>query len=345
MDSHSKQDEIDSYTQLRSEEIVDIARKFGIQDIAQHYPLKEGQTNSSYVLHTSQGVYVLTACDSEVLNTKADEKTSSGVQGLGIENLVALLRILEEHNFPTSRLVPSEEGNFIVKSPIRSIRDKYKGTRSIILKEYLEGQVLNNLTPGMLSQLGETIAQLHQIAPPGFLSIAYPYGIKAFPEVTELDVQHEYIEWLREKSKYLRESLCPNLPRGLVHGDMFPENIIFDCENIKAIIDFEESSNDFCIFDIGVAIIAACIERENVSVEKIRALVDGYQKIRPLEQEERNALKDFVEYAAVAVSFWRFRQYNVLKMRLARRRSYEEMVKIADNVHSLPQIKFMSAVF
>ena len=76
LDSQLKQDEMDSYTQLRSEEIVDIARKFGIQDIAQHYPLKEGQTNSSYVLHTAGGVYVLTACDSEMLNTKSDEKTS-----------------------------------------------------------------------------------------------------------------------------------------------------------------------------------------------------------------------------------------------------------------------------
>ena len=131
-------------------------------------------------------------------------------------------------------------------------------------------------------------------------------------------------------------------------------------DQFRALIDFEEACHYYFVFELGMAIVGTCarsegvegkkVESEEVEGEKIdfakaRALVGGYQKVRPLAQLEKASLQMFVRYAATATSYWRFNQYNVANPSEALAGHHWGMVKLAQHVTDIPSTEFLELVF
>jgi len=181
-------------------------------------------------------------------------------------NLANLLIYLTDRGIRTSRVVvPPEE-------PIVILHDG----KPVMLKHHVDGDIAANLTGDLLVQLGEEMARLHEISAPSYLPESFPYGRSYFPEVINSNLDHAYIDWL---------------------------NMIVKGDQLMAIIDFEEACHYYRSFDLGMVIVGACRNREGISFRKAKQFLRGYQNDRTLEPVERESLKAFAVYAAVATSF------------------------------------------
>lgn len=317
------------YTQLNQQDIQSLADNYDLK-IVEFSPLDGGNGNSSYILKTQQASYVLTVCDDK----EFDEVFKMG----------QLLLLLEAHNVPCNRLISP------VNSEILTTFATADGVKPVMLKDYIEGQVVEQLDETMLSQVGRQAARLNQIPSPDYLPTNHPYGRQLFPRVVGLNIDAKYESWLAEEIDYLDQHIAANLPRGLIHGDLFYDNLLFDPLSgmpggFKAIIDFEEACHYHLIFELGMGILGACVNDITVDLDKARALVDGYQQVRPLAQIEKESLQLFVRYAAVATSYWRFNKYNIEEPSEDRAGHHWQMVQIAKEVAEISTTRFFDAIF
>ncbi len=197
----------------------------------------------------------------------------------------------------------------------------------------------------MLRQIGSSMAQLHQIPVPNYLPKFHPYGLQVFPTVIgkKLDTEYEY--WLKGRLQFLKKNLPENLPQGLIHGDIFFDNVLFEDAEIKAIIDFEEACHYYLIFDLGMGVLGLCRTGGKIDLTKTRALIEGYEQIRFLDFMEKEFLQFFIEYAAIATSWWRFWKHNIYSPNPNLSNKHWEMVKVAKEVEILTKEHFLSFVF
>ena len=304
------------YAQLDRSAVEGLARRFGIGDITAFSVMDGGRENTSYCVETSSARYILTLWDQKSLRHAT--------------NLANLLVYLTDQGIQTSRVVvaPNE--------PIVVLHDE----KPVMLKRYVDGDVTANLTGNLLVQLGEEMARLHEIPAPSYLPQSFPYGRSYFPEVTNSNLGHPFIDWLSEKMSYLQKRIPQHLPMALVHGDVFFDNVIVQDDQLMAIIDFEEACHYYRGFDLGMVIVGACRDRKGISFEKAGQFIRGYQKETTLQSIERETLKTFAVYAAVATSFWRFRQYHLLRPEPQFYDQHVEMQTLADTISKYPDSRF-----
>ena len=318
-----------TYTQLNQQDIQSLANNYDLK-IVEFSSLDGGNGNSSYILKTQQSSYVLTVCD----NKEFDEVFKMG----------KLLLLLETHNVPCNRLI------LPVNSEILTTFTTADGVKPVMLKNYIEGQVVEQLDESILLQVGIQVARLNKIPSPDYLPTSHPYGRQFFPTVVGLNIDAKYESWMAEEIDYLEQYIEANLPRGLIHGDLFYDNLLFDPLSgmpggFKAIIDFEEACHYHLIFELGMAILGTCVNDIVVDLNKARALVEGYQEVRPLVQIEKESLQLFVRYAAVATSYWRFNKYNIEEPGKDRASHHLQMMQIAKAVGEISKTHFFDAIF
>ena len=304
------------YARLDRTSVEGLVRRFGLDDIAAFSVLYGGSENTSYCVETNSGKYVLTLWDQKSLKHAT--------------NLANLLVYLTDRGIRTSRVVvpPTE--------PIVILHNE----KPVMLKRYVDGDITANLTGNVLGQLGEEMARLHEISAPSYLPKSFPYGRSYFPEVTNSNLCHAYIGWLSEKNNYLQKHILQHLPMALIHGDVFFNNMIVQGDQLMAIIDFDEACHYYRSFDLGMVIVGACRDRQGISFEKAGWFIRGYQKETTLQSIERETLKTFAIYAAVATSFWRFRQYHLRRPEPQLYDKHVEMQTLADTISEYPDLSF-----
>ncbi len=307
-----------AYTTLTPFEVRSLLSNYNLGKLADFIPMEGGQANSSIKIKTEKGVFILSVCDE-----KNDQE---------IRMLTCLLADLESRDFPTTRPVRTKTGDFLIS---------HEG-KPVYVKEFIHGQVIQFLSNDMVCQVGEIMATLHKMTPVKGIPEQFPYGIESFDDVLERGSQHSYIVWLEEKKKFLEQSLDPNMEKGFIHGDIFWDNLVFSQGTLTAVLDFEEACYYYRLFDLGMCSVGCCSLNGFIDMEKVKALLKGYQKNTPLIKNEKVQFKHFLEYAAVAGSFWRFRQYNIKHPDPNKVDTYLEFSALADQIHTMGQTEFMN---
>ena len=314
------QEHMANYTILQKEDIQKIIHFYGLT-IYSFEAIEGGAANSSYLLKASRGDFVLT-----VYNSKDWSE---------VIKLEKLLNYLAENKFFTTKLIPRIDGTYVSK--FQEI--------PVLIKRYIKGKVYKNLTNTMLRRTGEKLARLHEIPPLEYLPRRHSYGWQLFPQVIGKGIDLGYESWLADQHKYIKDHLSQKLPRGLIHGDLFYDNMLFQGNELQALIDFEEVCNYFLGFDIGMGIVGQCLDGVSVSLEKAKDFVSGYQRVRKLEKVEIENLQFFTEYAATATSYWRFWNYNIFIPTPDKQRSHRKMMQISENVSAIHPTDFQEAIF
>ena len=308
------------FANLGNSELNQIVNKFDIAHFKKSEPMKEGQVNYNYLLETEKEKYVLT-----IFNKKNYDE---------IITLVGILEHLSEKKFPSSKLVETVNGDLF---------DTYQ-KQYVIMKKYIEGEIIENLNEKQLFKVGKILAELHNIDVPSFVPDKYPYGIESFEQVYVKKAEdEEYIKWLQKKEKYLKENISNGLPKVLIHGDVFYDNLLWKNGMLAALIDFEYACNYYKIFDIGTAIIGNCIENEKINFQKAKSIIKGYRTLGRFDPKEIRQLKLFTEYAAIATSVLRFKLKGLINEKKSR--DYKEMMRTAENIHNFPKKEFIQGIF
>ena len=309
------------YTQINRKELERLVAQYDIGPLIDFEGLMAGQANSNFKLSTRTGNYILSVCD---------EKDFSEV-----EQLTGFLFYLEENGFKTTRVLKSKNGDRVVRH-----RNK-----PAFLKYFLEGAIPDEISEHKARRLGREIARLHQIKSPPGLPSRFAYGLECFGEVIDSFADSDYRLWLEAKMEYIEEAISPELPRSIVHGDIFYDNTLFNGDELVAVIDFEEACHYYRIFDLGMCAVGSCAEADGLDFGKTRSLVEGYAEIENLRKLEAESFQAFIVYAATAASFWRFRQYNLLFPNHGKSKTYKPMNIMADQLLAMPPDEFMRAIF
>ena len=289
-----------------------MAAAFGLH-VSAFTPFTSASSNANYLLETQQGRVVLTI----VAEAGADAAQETG----------RLLAHLAAHAFPTSRPISPLSG---------AVFAEYQG-RALLAKAYIPGAIVPFLDPVHLAQVGRAMANLHRIPPPPFLAGKLPYGRQEAERVCAQDIDPPFADWLSTRLPALEEALDPALPQGLIHADLFADNVLFSGANLAAIIDFESALDAPFVFDLGMAIVGLCAGE----TRRAAPLLRGYETLRPLQPGEKAALQQYAKYAATTVACWRFWQYHLNYRVPAYAEKHWEMVAIAEAIRRVPADQFL----
>lgn len=278
------------YTHLNQAEIASVLAAYGLPNLVAFKILSGGSENTNYLVETAEGKYVLSICEQKSVQQATE--------------LAELLEYLAKAGFQTSKVVRSLQRAAIV----------IRFGKPIIVKEYLEGIIQQDLSPTLLKMIGKELAKLHQIKAPTYLPNGLGYGIEQFNQVNRYAPHSEFAHWLKQIAAYIQPYLDLDLPKAFIHSDVFWSNIIIETEGPSIfIMDFEEAAHYYRIFDLGMTIIGTCAEGKTINLNKARYFLSGYQAEVPLLPQEWRALKAFTVYAGAAMTFWRHQNFKETK--------------------------------
>lgn len=294
------------YTTLSPIELDQIVSQYRIGTALKLEEIPGGFGNSNFKLTTTEGQYLLKICDEK-------DPAELNMQ-------IALLRHLYQHAYPTVYPIPTKNQKQLT----------HQTFGSVMLYPFLPGEQPQS-SPDTLVQLGEALAKLHHIPPIAGLP-RFAMGISQMtPFFTEVQgtqfATHPFVESLKLQLESMEPQLNASLPMGLLHGDLFLDNTLFDGDQMVAILDFEEGCYDTLLIDVGMTLIGCCYTLENrLNLEAAQRFLDAYNALRPLTESEWRCLDNFVHYAALSIAFWRFRQFNIRRPDPYRANTYQEMI-------------------
>jgi homoserine kinase type II len=271
------------YTDITEDELRDFMGAYDVGDILSYKGIAEGVENSNFLLHTSQAQFILTLYEKRV--DKRDLPFFLGLmQHLSMKGLNCPLPVLRRDGALLSELAG----------------------RPAAVITFLDGMWPRRPTAHHCEAVGRAMAQLHLAAADFELSRANALGVDDWRPLWNKcqDGDTELEPGLTEETQACLdtvENAWPrDLPQGVIHADMFPDNVFFLGDDLSGIIDFYFACNDALAYDIAVGLNAWCFERDHsFNITKGQALLHGYTSVRPLAPKEAEAMPVLARGAAL----------------------------------------------
>jgi len=166
-----------------------------------------------------------------------------------------------------------------------------------------------------LRSLGGVLSRMSSIPLADCFPESYRMGFDLFEEVISLSsrmgVSDPFVEMLTSQIAGIRRDFPSNLPMGILHGDLFPDNVIGRGGRVSAILDLEEAWIGPMAFDLAMACVGFGWDGTVPVWGRWKALFDGYQSVRKLTQEEVRALPFLHHFATLSIAAWRFWKHNL----------------------------------
>ena len=166
-----------------------------------------------------------------------------------------------------------------------------------------------------LRSLGEVLGRMSSIPPADCFPENYRMGFELFEEVISLSskmgLSNPFVDMLTSEIDEIRRDFPSNLPIGILHGDLFPDNVIGSGGQVSAILDLEESWIGPMAFDLAMACVGFGWDGTVPAWERWKDLFDGYQSIRRLTQEEVDSLPFLHRFATLSIAAWRFWKHSL----------------------------------
>ncbi len=278
------------YTEIDDDELLDFLAHFDLPIFIRYSGIEEGIENSNFLLETAGGRYVLTLF----------EKRTPGEDLPFFRDLMAHLA---EGGLPCPRPV---SGSGSGKTPI-----ELAGKPALVVS-FLPGAQNTNPTEEQAGAVGEMLARLHQTATDFSRSRGNSMGPAAWREMADKiasgarDVAPDLLHLFAEELDYLEahwpRGLPSELPVGIIHGDFFPDNLLWEGGAISGVIDFYFACKEALAYDLAVTLNAWCFNPAGEFDEsRAGAIVAGYEAIRPLTAEEKAAMPRFLRGAALRI--------------------------------------------
>ena len=200
------------------------------------------------------------------------------------------------------------------------------------LLPFIEGNWLKSNHSSLYS-LGQIQANLHTInSPPGLkkdFSMGYKLFQKLFTIAEEKDEWTDFLFLLKKESSKLEDSF-EDLPRGIIHGDLFPDNVIGLNDEVKSLLDFEEMCHGILAFDLVMTFVGFGWENNFPVAKHWFSLLEGYQSVRKLTEQEISALPDLHRLATLSIAAWRYWQFVINLPNTEHTNRYLEMIDRLD---------------
>jgi homoserine kinase type II len=262
------------YTKLAHQEVEQFLEQYNINNFKDYKGITEGVENTNYFINTLEQDYILT-----IYEKRVDEND--------LPFFINLLSNLSENKFPCPKPIANKNNEKINK-----IKNK-----NAALVTFLNGQSKNKITSEECFEIGKITAQLHEITKKFNVSRKNNLSIESWQNIFEktikkkIDLDETIIKKTKNYLNFLKDNWPKNLPQGIIHADLFPDNIFFTNNKVSGIIDFYFACNDFFAYEIAICINSICFDNNSTfNMTKAKNLIDGYSSIRTLSEEEKKFL-------------------------------------------------------
>ena len=262
------------YTEVGDEELRAFAALYDLGEVLACKGIAEGVENSNYLLTTARGNFILTLYEKRV----APED---------LPFFIALMDHLAHQGVPCPTPVRARDGEAL----------RQLCGRPAAIVTFLTGMWPRRIEPFHCAGLGSALAALHRAG--GSFAGRRPnnLGVTGWRRLYEMsaaragELQQALAAELGDELAFLEASWPQGLPSGVIHADLFPDNVFFRGRDVSGLIDFYFACSDFLAYDLAICLNAWCFEPDgSFNVTKARLLVGQYHAARPLDAAELAAL-------------------------------------------------------
>lgn len=278
------------YTQIGAEEMAALVNKFDVGELVSAKGIAEGVSNSNWLLETtgsdgSGARFILTMYEFRI----------------ELEDLPYFLSLLDHlaaRGCPVPRTIHDREGALY----------RRRGEKALALIEFLPGVSVSEPTVGQTRAVGAALAQMHHAAADFAGTRANGMGLaewqRLFDECGEdglAAIDPALAGLVAEHLPKVAAGWPTDLPRSVIHADLFPDNVLMLGNKVTGLIDFYFACNDLMAYDVAVTHAAWCFDATGraFNADLSKALLEGYEAVRPLLAEERAALPLLAQGAAL----------------------------------------------
>ncbi|MFT9099239.1 MAG: homoserine kinase [Zymomonas mobilis subsp. pomaceae] len=246
--------------------------------------ITEGVENSNYLITTDRRAYILTLYEKRV---NPEE----------LPFFMALTDHLAAENLPVPKAWRSRDGKQI----------QTLAGRPACLIEFLQGRWTPSPSPAQTQATGEMLGKMHNslthfnlnrknsLDLPSWHELFHRCGIEALNSI-EAGMGDE----VKQELAYLDQFWPKDLPHSVIHADLFPDNVLFEGERLKGVIDFYFACTEIRAWDLAITYSAWCFDSDNRFLpEHAHALIKGYHQTFTLSEEERAAFPVLLRGAAL----------------------------------------------
>lgn len=262
------------YTQVSDEDLARFVAEYDIGEVVSFAGIAEGVENSNFLVRTTKASYILTIYEKRV-----------APQDLPF--FVGLMEHLAANGLNCPTPIRARDGEAL----------RRLNGRPAAIVSFLEGLWPRRITAAHCAGVGDALALLHQ-AQQGFtmrrqnaLSLTGWRSLVAACEERADTVKPGLGAGIKAELTHLEGVWPRDLPEGVIHADLFPDNVFFLGDKLSGLIDFYFACNDFLVYDLAICLNAWCFEPDHsLNVTKARLLVTNYQRRRALSPAEIKAL-------------------------------------------------------
>ena len=259
------------YTKVTLEDANEFLDKYyDLGNLVSITEITQGVENTNYIIETNNCKYILTLYEQRVSSSD-------------IPFFIDLLVHLDKRDIVCPKPI-------IMKS--KRYTENLNGRHAAIFS-FLYGKSTINIKNEHCSLGGQTLADIHQKTVNLDIyrdnNLSFNHWSKLYKSIKYpiKDLQNNLDKEIVKELNFLTSNWPQNLPLGIIHGDLFPDNIFFDASSLSGVIDFYFACNAFYAFDIAICINAWCFEKDNsFNITKAKHLLEGYKKFRDLSMDE-----------------------------------------------------------
>ena len=274
------------YTKISRNDVAAIERKFNLGKIISFKGIKKGIENTNYLIRTKKNKYILTIFEKRV-------------QKRDLPFFMRLMDKLNNHNINCPKPQKNKTGNYSI-----TIKNK---PASIV--SFVEGKDKNNLKIKDCYEIGKNIAKLHMVSKKIKLYRKNSMSLNSWSKLlNKIGNKYKKIEvnlneLIKTSFADIKKRWPKKLTNGIIHGDLFIDNIFFKKNKFHGYIDFYFAANDFFMYEIAICINALCFDKKNrkfiFNIKKSKNFLKGYSSLRKLSKNEKNSLNILCKGAAL----------------------------------------------
>jgi homoserine kinase type II len=262
------------YTEVTDEELGAFLATYDIGTVLSFKGIAEGVENTNYFLHTTSGFYILTLYEKRVREED-------------LPFFLALMQHLAGRGLKCPLPVDNRQGD-----PLGRVAG-----RPAVIITFLEGIAVRRPTAQHCGALGKALARLHIAGEDFAMTRRNALSLDGWPPLfAQADGQADSVgaglgERTRKELDFLAKVWPAGLPTGIIHADLFPDNVFFIGPEVSGLIDFYFACTDAYAYDLAICLNAWCFEPDgSFNLTKGRAMIGGYQSVRRLARDEVEAL-------------------------------------------------------
>ena len=271
------------YTEVGDADLEELLKQYDLGAVLSFKGIAEGVENSNFLLRTEAGNFILTLYEKRV--AEAD-----------LPFFLGLMEHLAGRGIRCPLPVKALDGEAL----------RRVAGRPAAIISFLEGVWVRRPRTEHCAALGRALAEMHEAGRDFTLSRANSLSRDDWRPLFELSrpradtVEPGLEAFVQAELAFLETAWPGGLPQGVIHADLFPDNVFFLSNRLSGLIDFYFACNDLFAYDLAVCLNAWCFEQDNsFNVTKGRALIQAYEGVRALTTAERETLPVLARGAAL----------------------------------------------